>query len=273
MRTALLLSCLISAHALPAQDIEFGTPVRTTIEALRANPDAYRNVKVQFTAQFASLGRISNPFFTKFTPTEYTNFYAWGDDQPIWQEPAYNDVFGMLFLSKSNPQLEQLYTMPLYTRVKCTGVVRNTFQNIPWVEVLSFSKLGPKLDTAVLTHLHRGEQLMEQRLWQRAVAELSLAPGAGLPPAATRAAHKNLGVCLLRLGEPRAAIGYLQSAKKLSNGEDAELAQLLATAQSSPGEQLDREVDTSGLADSERPMWEAFEGGAAAPPATRVLSR
>jgi predicted Zn-dependent protease len=105
------------------------------------------------------------------------------------------------------------------------------------------------------------------------VAELSLAPGAGVPPAATRAAHKNLGVCLLRLGEPRAAIGYLQSATKLSNGEDTELAQLLATAQSSPGEQIDRQVDASGLADSERPMWEAFEGGAAAPPATRVLSR
>ena len=273
MRTALLLSCLIGSHALSAQEIEFGKPVHTTIEALRANPDAYRNVKVQFTAQFASLGRISNPFFTKFTPTEFTNFYAWGDDQPIWQEPAYNDVFGMLFLSKSNAQLEQLYTLSLYTRVKCVAVVRNSFQNIPWIEVLSFTKLGPKLDTAVLTHLHRGEKLMEQRLWQRAVAELSLAPGEGVPPAATRAAHKNLGVCLLRLGEPRAAIGYLQSASRLSGAADVELQQLLATAKSSPGDQIDRKVDATGLRDSERPMWEAFEGGAAAPPATRVLSR
>ena len=88
MRTALLLSCLIGVTALPAQDNEFGNPVRTTIAAMRANPDAFHNVKVKFTAQFASLGRISNPFFTKFTPTEYTNFYGWSDDQPIWQEKA-----------------------------------------------------------------------------------------------------------------------------------------------------------------------------------------
>ena len=277
MRTALLLSCLIGVTALPAQDNEFGKPVRTTVEAMRANPDAYRNVKVQFTVQFASLGRISNPFFTKFTPTEYTNFYAWSDDQPIWQEEAYNDVFGMLFLSKSNPQLEQLYTLPLYSRVRCTGVVRNTFQNLPWIEVLEFGKLGPKLDTAVLTHLHRGEKLMEQRLWQRAIAELTLAAGDGVPTAAVRAAHKHLGVCLLRMGESQAALGYLQSAKELAanttNGTDFEVEKLLATARTSPGEAIDRTVDTTELSDSERPMWEAFEGGAAAPPTTRVLSR
>lgn len=273
MRTALLLSCLIGVTALPAQDNEFGNPVRTTIAAMRANPDAFHNVKVKFTAQFASLGRISNPFFTKFTPTDYTNFYAWDDNQPIWQEESYNDVFGMLFLSKSNPQLEQIYSMPLYTRVQCTGVIRNTFQDIPWIEVLEFSKLGPKLDTAVLTHLHRGEKLMEQRLWQRAIAELSLAPGNGVPPAATRAAHKNLGVCLLRMGEPQAAIGYLQSASKLAKGGDMEVENLLATAKTSPEKAIDRTVDSSTLSDSERPMWEAFDGDSAAPAATRVLTR
>ena len=99
---------MTAAAALPGQGADFGAPVKTTIAAMRANPDAFRNVKVQFTAQFASLGRISNPFFTKFTPAEFTNFYAWSDDQAIWRESSYNDVFGMLFLSKSNPQLEQL---------------------------------------------------------------------------------------------------------------------------------------------------------------------
>ena len=273
MKSALLLSCLLGVTALHAQDKEFGVPVRTTVEAMRANPEAFHNVKVVFTAQFASLGRISNPFFTKFTPTDYTNFYAWGDEQPIWQEPAYNDVFGMLFISKSNPQLEKVYTMDLYQRIRCTGVIRNTFQSIPWIEVLEFETLGPKLDTAVLTHLHRGEQFMEQRLWQRAIAELSLAPGDGVPPAATQAAHKNLGVCLLRMGEPQAAIGYLQSASTLAKGQDFEVERMLAVAKTSPSEAIDRTVDSSSLNDSERPMWEAFEGEAGATAATRVLSR
>lgn len=273
MRTALLLACMTVAAALPGQSADFGAPVKTTIAAMRANPDAFRNVKVQFTAQFASLGRISNPFFTKFTPAEFTNFYAWSDDQAIWRESSYNDVFGMLFLSKSNPQLEQLYALPLYKRVQCVGVVRNTFQDTPWIEVLQFEQLGPKVETAVLAHLHRGEKLMEQRLWQRAVAELSLAAGQGVPPAATRAAYKNLGVCLLRMGEPRAALGYLESASKLASVRDRELDRLLDTARTRPSEALDRTVDVAGLRDCERPMWEAFKGAAATPPPARVLAR
>lgn len=273
MRTALLLTCLAGVAALPAQDNEFSAPVRTTIGSMRANPDAYQNVKVVFTAQFASLGRISNPFFTQFTPTDYTNFYAWSDDQPIWEEKSYNDVFGMLFLNKSNPELEQIYKMPLYARMRCTGVVRNTFQNTPWVEVLSFSVLDERLDNAVLTHLHRGEKLMAERLWQRAVGELSMVLGDDVPAPAMQTAHKNLGICMLRMGESKAAFGYLQSAVALSEGADIEAKQLLLTAQRNPEEAIDRVVDSSSLRDSERPMWEAFETAGASSGPTRVLSR
>lgn len=273
MRTALLVSFLLGVAALPAQDHEFGVAVKTDLAAMRANPAAFQNVKVKFTVQFASLGRISNPFFTQFTPTDYTNFYGWGDEQQIWQEPAYNDVFGMLFLSKSNPQLETLYTLRLYQRIECTAVVRNTFQDIPWLEVLEFTVKGEQMDTAVLTHMHRGESLMGQRLWQRAIAELSLAPGKGVPQAVTKAAHKNLGICLLRMGEPQAAMGYLQSASKMSKGLDLEVENLLAMAKNSPEKAIDRTVDSSTLQDSERPMWEAFDDNQAAAPVTRVLSR
>ena len=273
MRSALFVSFLLAAAALPAQDRVFGTAVPTTLGAVRAEPDAFYNVKVQFTVQFASIGRISNPFFTKFTPTEYANFYAWGDEQPIWQEQSYNDVFGMLFLSKRNDQLDDLYGLRLYQRMRCTAVVRNTFQNIPWIEVLEFDLLGEQLDTAVLTHLHRGEKLMEQRLWQRAISELSMAPGDGVPQVATQAAHKNLGICLLRMGEPQAAIGYLQSAAELSNGVDFEVEKLLAMATNQPENAIDRTVDARGLRDSERPMWEAFDGNSRTQPAVRELRR
>jgi len=273
MRSALFVSALLCVAALPAQDREFGVAVRTNLAAMRANPTAFQNVKVQFTVQFASLGRISNPFFTKFTPTDFANFYAWGDEQQIWQEPVYNDVSGTLFLSKSNPQLESLYGVRLYQRLDCTGVVRNAFQGMPWIEVLSFEVLDDQMDIAVLTHLHRGENLMSQRLWQRAISELSRVPGPGVPAVATMAAHRNLGVCLLRMGESRAAIGYLKSASAMSEGLDFEVENLLAMAETNPAKAIDRTVDSSTLKDSERPMWEAFEGDGAVAPTTRVLGR
>lgn len=260
MRTALFVSFLLGVAALPAQDREFGAAVQTTLTQIRVEPEAFKNVKVSFTVQFTSLGKISNPFFTKFTPTDFANFYAWGDEQPIWQEKVYSDVFGMLFLSKMHPKLEQLYELRLYQRIKVTGVIRNTFQNTPWIEVSDFEIQDSQLDTAVLTHLYRGEKLMEQRLWQRAIAELSLAPGEGVPASALLAAHRNLGVCLLRMGEAQSAIGYLESAASMTTGQDLEIENLLAIARSQPEQALDRTVDSRGLKDSERPMWEAFDG-------------
>lgn len=259
MRTALFVSFLLGAAALPAQDREFGTPVATTLDQVRAEPEAYKNVKVTFTVQFASLGRISNPFFTKFTPTDFANIYAWADEQPIWQEKVYNDVFGMLFLSKSHPKLEELYSLRLYQRIKVTGIIRNTFQNSPWIEISDFEPLKGQLDTAVLTHLYRGEKLMEQRAWQRAIAELSLAPGAGVPVNALRFVNKNLGICLLRMGEPQSAISYLEAAAQMGSN-DHEIENLLAIAKTQPEQAIDRTVDSRSLKESERPMWEAFDG-------------
>jgi hypothetical protein len=267
----LFVSFLLGVASLPAQDREFGTAVNTTLTQVRVEPEAFKNVKVAFTVQFASLGKIANPFFTKFTPTDFANFYAWSDEQPIWQEKAYGDVFGMLFLAKTHPKLEQLYTLRVYQRVRVTGVIRNTFQNTPWIEVTDFEEVDGQLDTAVLSHLYRGEKLMEQRLWQRAMAELSLAPGEGVPQHALRAAHRNLGICLLRMGEPQTAIGYLESAAAMASGRDAEVESLLAIAKSQPEQALDRTVDSSGLRDSERPMWEAFDGDKGRKPAARLM--
>jgi len=273
MRSALFVPFLLGVAALPAQGRDFGATVQTTLSQVRAEPQAFHNVKIGFTVQFASLGRISNPFFTKFTPTDYANFYAWGDEQAIWQQPSYKDVFGMLFLSKLHDDLETLYGLRLYQRIHVTAVVRNTFQNIPWIEVLDFDVLDEQLDTAVLTHLHRGEKLMAERRWQRAIAELSLAPGDGVPQAAMQAAHKNLGVCLLRMGEPEAALGYLTSAAGMSEQTDLEIEELIAIARNEPEQAIDRTVDARGLKDHERPMWEAFGEGTAQAVDTRTLRR
>jgi hypothetical protein len=258
MKTATIALFLLGTAALPAQDTDFGVAVATTLTQIQAEPQAYRSVKVTFTMQFASLGRITNPFFTKFTPTDFANFYGWADEQPIWREQAYQDLFGTIFLSKSNDQLEELYNLSTYDRIRVTGVIRDTFQGAPWIEVLSFAKQPTQLDTALLTHLYRGEKLMDQRLWQRAIAELAFVPGASVPAPALKAAYKSLGVCLLRVGEAKTAATYLASAASL-DGKDGEIRSLLAIARDQPDQAIDRTVDARTLKDHERPMWEAFE--------------
>lgn len=260
MKTSLLATLVLCA-VLPAQETQtqVDTPVVTTLTNIRKTPDAYTNVTVQFTVQFASLGKISNPFFTRFTPAEFANFYAWADEQPLWQRTSYEDVFGNLFYAKGGEQLQQVYALTTYDRLSVTGVVRNTFQSMPFIEVTSFTKLGDQVNSASLAHMYRGEQLMTERRWQRAIAELTLAPNGSVPATLKSAAYKNLGVCHLRIGETQQAQSYLELAKSLATTNDLELNDLLANATTSPSAELDRVVNNGGLKDSERPMWEAFD--------------
>ena len=167
----------------------------------------------------------------------------------------------MIFLSKFSPKLGDLYQLRTYDRLQVTGVIRNTFQDKPWIEVTDFEVLSERLDTAVLSHLYRGEKMMSQRLWKRAIAELSLIPGGPVPQPALQTAYKKLGVCLLRIGEATLAKTYLNSASSLANGGDPEVENLLAIARTHPDQAIDRTVDSRGLKDHERPMWEAFDDG------------
>lgn len=259
MKKSLLASFLLGAAVLPAQDLEFGSPISTTLTAVRRDPDAYRNVRVEFTVQFASLGKMSNPFFTRFTPAEFVNMYAWAEEQPIWQKQSYDDLFGNLFYSKDGSALSRLFELRPYQRLRLWGIVRNTFQNMPWIEVTEFETMSGQVDAAVLAHMYRGEQYMSERQWQRAIAELTLAPGSDVPAHVQSAAYRNIGICYLRIGESEQALENLRIAASLVDRPDGELTSLLATAETQPGLELDRVVGQTGLKDFERPMWEAFE--------------
>lgn len=238
-----------------------GKIVETTLSAVRRSPDAYMGVWVSFDIQFTSMGRVQNPFFTQFVPSMFANFYGWAAEQPIWRKEEYDDVFGMLFLDKRNEQLDQLYKLKTYQRVKITGVVRNVFQGEPWIEVKEFSELSLQVNTAVLSHLYRGEQFMAKRQWNKAISELSLAPGSDAPTHVQGMVHKDLGICYLRLGESGRAVSHLNSALSLLGDADPELQQLAQVASQRPEAELDRTVSNTQIQDHERPMWEAFEEG------------
>jgi len=66
----LALPCVLamSGNAQWRDGKQIKNTVITTLKQVREHPDAFRNVKVQFDIQFATLGRISNPFFTQFVP-------------------------------------------------------------------------------------------------------------------------------------------------------------------------------------------------------------
>jgi hypothetical protein len=236
-----------------------GKIVHTTLSQIRKTAEAYQGVWVRFPVQFVSIGTVKNPFFTRFVPSRYANFYAWGGEQPIWRKEEYETPFPLLFLPKTSSQLEELYKLKLYTRLDIIGVVRNVFSGEPWIEVSGFTPKSKRVTTSVLSHLYRGEQFMKKREWGKAISELSLAQGENIPEDMLFAMHRNLAICHLRIGEADVAVRHMQLAMSLTKDPDFETRRLAEVAQTTPEKELDRTVTGVEVADHERPMWEAFE--------------
>lgn len=232
--------------------------ISTTLDAIRESPGTFKDVRVTFPVQFASIGSLQNPFFTRFVSNDFTNFHAWSDHQAIWRKDQYDDVFGYLFLSKENEQIDELFQVHVYDRMQLVGVVRDLFQGEPWIEVQSFELLTGKVDTPTLAHLYRGEQHMSEHHWTRAISELSLAPVDTVPDHVRAVVHRDIGLCYLRQGEAGQAVTHLEIAMELAGENDRETAALLYTAQNTPAVELDRQVALT-VPDYDRPMWEAFE--------------
>lgn len=262
MKRALIVALLATIPAVAQDDKRFRSPDGLTVDVdlatIRQTPDAFKAVWVRFDLQFCSMGKVSNPFFTQFVPSDYANFYAWDGQQPIWRKESYENLFGMLFMHKENPAIEQVYRLRTYDRVRVTGVVRNVFQDSPWIEVTAIEQLPNSVDTPTLAHLYRAESHMERREWSRAIAELSMAPAGSKPEFVIAAVNQNLGLCYLRVGEAQKASGYLAEAARL-NGDDRRTQQLARAARENPASELDTSVDQSGVGEADRPMWEAFE--------------
>ena len=256
MKIALTL-CLstATASALVGQE----ETVSTTLTEIRRAPEAYRGVKVKFSIQFASLGKVQNPFFTQFEPSKYANFYGWADEQQIWQQKKYDELFGLLFVAKRHDFCTKLYKLKVYERLACEAVVRNVFQGAPWIEITGFKSLKERVNTTTLSHMHKGETWMEKRDWKRAIAELSLAPGEDVPKHVRGHIHKNLALCYLRMGEAPTGVTHLEEAVELLGGLDDEVRRIAAMAKVKPETFLDRTLSNSQVEDHQRPMWEAFE--------------
>lgn len=268
---ALLLAASAALPSLGAQTRAVELPesavVTTTLQQIRETPEAFKGVWSRFEIQFCSLGRIANPFFTEFDPSRYANFYAWGGEQPIWKKPQYDDVFGCMFVDKELDVSEELYTMKLYDRLLVTGIVRNVFQDTPWIEIRRFERQPGQVDTPTLAHLYRAERHMADRDWQKAIAELSQAPSADKPGFVRVAVHQNLATCYLRIGEVAKAQGHLATANQLQTTPSRELTRLQQVAATDPQSALDQAVDKGAVGEADRPLWEAFEADRAAQPA------
>lgn len=259
---ALALTAGLFASAASAQQELGGFEAAKEVElaTVRKNPQAFKNVWIKFTGTYMGLGNVHNPFFTRFTRAEFTNFALWDDTQQIWKQSEYDRPCSTVFAEKKNgPVLEKLYALQRYQRVTLTGVVRNEWQGDPWIEVSVIEPIEePRITSASLTHMRRAHGFIEGRKWAQAAIELNLASSQTLTTQARGWLHGYLGLCQMRLGRPELALQQLDTAKGLIPADEV-IDEWLTQARQDPSSAIDTSTRVTTIRRGDRPMWEAVE--------------
>ena len=258
---ALALSLVAGGLHSQASKIELSDVKEVKLSDVRANPSAYKNVFISFKAQFHGIGSVHNPFFTRFTRTEYTNFWAWGDEQKVWKVSEFSNPLSILFIKKldNDEILAKVFKYKRFDRLQIKGVVRNVFKNAPWIEVVSVEKIDGKVTIPTLTHMHRAYSYMSKRRWAQAGTELNLAMTEGLPPFYQGWIHAYLGECLMKLGRPDPALSQLGYAQDYLPDEIS-VAKNIALVKSDPKRAIDNMEAGKSVAKNMVPIWVAVTG-------------
>ncbi len=114
----------------------FGDYTEVPLSKLQSNPSAYKNASVEFHCFLNKIEKLWAHFYTPFTPDDYTAFSAWDADRLLWVKEDYMSDFPFIFIRKDNEYLSTILQAPRFAVFKLSCIVRNDFNNIPWLEVV-----------------------------------------------------------------------------------------------------------------------------------------
>ncbi|MBK9384209.1 MAG: hypothetical protein IPN34_05235 [Planctomycetes bacterium] len=156
-------------------------PRMVNLSDLLKSPEAYRGLNVRVTIAFCDLGKLENPFFTRFTNNNYMNFAAWDDTQPIWRKEEYLKSYPLLFARRTTPICDQFADAKRFDRFLVEVVVQDTFRGKPWVEIVSARKEEAALSMGSLRHLYHASTQAERGNYSIAQGEVQRALQSPLP--------------------------------------------------------------------------------------------
>ncbi|MDA1195873.1 MAG: hypothetical protein O2894_11900, partial [Planctomycetota bacterium] len=148
---------------------------------------------------------------TAFSEGQFANFAAWPDGSAVWDEAVFRGNFPFLYLRRTNTQLDELVALPRFTRLECTGKIRDIVRGRPAIEVFSFRPTGHRLGKPVVDSIlwginytrqgtREGDQSAARRFYE------ALQPD--LPPVYAIHVRKYLADTLRRLGHDEEAARY-----------------------------------------------------------------
>lgn len=139
------------------QGEDFDKYACVTLRELQRVPTNYKNARVRFLIRYHRTENLWAPFYTPFTPEDYLAFSGWAPEKKLWVKEDHLADFPFLYINKRSPDLNLVIQAPPYQVMELYGIVRNDFNNIPWVEVIHIVPCRePIIHDKLLHHMIRG---------------------------------------------------------------------------------------------------------------------
>jgi hypothetical protein len=125
-----------------------------------------------------------NPYLTRFGTGQFDALQGWADEQFPWIHDDYDAPAVRVFVRKGSPAANVIAGAKPYARFELTGVVREVFLDLPWIEITGAVPMSDAITEASVIHAARAIELLGENSWDLAQLELDQALEAPLPDAA-----------------------------------------------------------------------------------------
>jgi hypothetical protein len=194
----LLAAVLLSGRPpvlAPARVATETPPPVTAWKDLCDRPILWLGKTVRLQLQFSSRVATWNPYMTRFGPGQFTACQAWTDEQFPWIKAEYDAPAARVFSRTGSAADWALENAKPGARFEMTGIVRETFLDLPWVEVVGVLPLPERISEGTSIHAAKACDLMKARSFGLAESELQQAITDDLPPLARTELVRLLGLC------------------------------------------------------------------------------
>jgi hypothetical protein len=174
----------------------------TTWSELAATPCARHGATVRFTVQFHGVLTRWQAGPTRFGPGTFRAFTAWSDEQFPWEDEAFENPHARAFARRGSEPDRTLERAHPHERFEIVAVVREVWNDRPWVEVLSATPLPDAIGEATVIHAARALDLVEAGSFALADQALQQALAAPMPPHAREELSRIRTICSAEIADP-----------------------------------------------------------------------
>jgi len=194
----LLAATLLSGRApvlAPARVVPEAPPPMVAWKELCDRPIHCLGRTVRMQLQFSNRVATWNPYMTRFGPEQFTAFQAWTDEQFPWIKSEYDAPAVRVFSRTGSASDWALEAAKPGARFEMTVIVRETFLDLPWVEVVGILPLPERISEGASIHASKACELMRARSYGLAENELEQSITDDLPPLARAELERLLALC------------------------------------------------------------------------------